>query len=57
MLADRGHDVSFASDGEEFLIVMKGPNRSNGYKEKFTEFDAILIDRHMSKLSGPEATR
>ena len=57
VLIEQGHDVSFASDGEEFLIVMKGPSRSNGFKEKFADFDAVLVDRYMPSLRGPEATR
>ena len=57
ILTEQGHNVSFASDGEEFLIVMKGPSPSNGFKEKFADFDAVLVDRYMPGVRGPEATR
>ena len=49
VLTKKGHAVSFAEDGEEFLKVMENSPAN--------AFDVVLIDRHMPKLDGPEATR
>ena len=49
VLTKKGHAVSFAEDGEEFLKVMENSPAN--------AFDVVLIDRHMPKLDGPDATR
>ena len=49
LLSKKGHTVSFAEDGEEFMGVLE--DRIGN------PFDVVLIDRHMPKLDGPTATR
>ena len=49
LLGKKGHKVSFAEDGEEFIKVMEDSVAN--------AFDVVLIDRHMPKLDGPDATR
>ena len=60
LLATKGHRVSFAADGEEFLKVMQStlkPLGRSSSPQAFAQFDVVLIDRHMPKMEGPEAIR
>ena len=78
LLTQRGHTVSFACDGTEFVATMLGEDPASilvagaavpaavsagGGKGRVApsnisvSFDAILIDRHMPNLEGPEAVR
>ena len=73
VLANEGHTVSFACDGVEFLQVLRGNSDEGDEKDEEDDdftlarapllgkrsvvFDAVLIDRHMPKLDGPEAVR
>ena len=60
LLATKGHRVSLAADGEEFLKVMQSavqPANRFASPKVFVHFDVVLIDRHMPKLEGPEAIK
>ena len=67
-LMKKGFVVSFADDGEEFLKVLQASrvppgNNNGGGGSKYAAaasavpFEAILVDRHLAKLEGPEAIR
>ena len=49
LLSKKGHTVSFAEDGKQFMEVVGGRIGN--------PFDVVLIDLHMPKLDGPTATR
>ncbi|MBT5941293.1 MAG: PAS domain S-box protein [Rhodospirillaceae bacterium] len=49
LLQKRGHDVQTAENGQIALDILLAPEAS--------EFDAILMDRHMPVMDGVEATR
>ena len=72
LLSQLGHTVSFACDGKEFLALMHGAGPgalatvaggAAGGTGKIApstvsmSFDAILMDRHMPNLEGPDAAR
>ena len=72
LFSQHGHTVSFAGDGEEFLAMMHGADpRSKGTRGAegagamgkiapatvSVTFDAILMDRHMPHIEGPDAAR
>ena len=68
-LLKKGFVVSFADDGEEFLKVLQasrappgsGSGGVGGSKyaaaASAVPFEAILVDRHLANLEGPEAIR
>ena len=64
-LMKKGHNVSFADDAEELLRKLQtskafvGSSKSTAVAlaAAVASFDAILVDRHLGKLGGPEAIR
>ena len=69
VLIKKGHTVAFAEDGEEFMKAIQstgGDTKEASGKASggtapsapaFVQFDLVLIDRHMPKLDGPDATK
>ena len=60
LLMKKGHRVSFAEDGEDFIRTVCTATKvisSVAEVGAFAVFDVVLVDRHMPKLEGPEATR
>ena len=72
LLSQEGHTVSFADNGKEFLAIMGGADpgagavisavgsKGQGKVAPATvsgRFDAILMDRHMPHIEGPDAAR
>ena len=65
-LMKKGHNVSFADDCEELLRKVQAPKVAfSSSKSSATvapaastaSFDAILVDRYLAHLGGPEAVR
>ena len=66
-LMKKGHNVSFADDCEELLRKVQAPKVAfASFKStaavapaasSAASFDAILVDRYLAHLGGPEAVR